>query len=188
MRFIRIPFQSKHVTKFFPIGPRKATSSFDLYLAYSVTAEEVRNVLKSLPSKTHLGIVGISSCLLREATCSPGVPVGPLVSLFIKIISLGCLPDESKTVLVIPVFTWTVDAKILFSPNVPMWKHDFSSFPIAFSVKIVWFDKFMAERIAPIFLGRRLSISFLLFPLFSIIYHNTQKKTTKSLFALEEKS
>ena len=67
----------------FPIGPTPVASTFNLD---AVTPEEVKNGLKSLPSKTSVGEDGISYRLLQEV--GPGV-VGPLVSLFNKSISLG---------------------------------------------------------------------------------------------------
>ena len=61
-------------------------------------------MLKSLelPSTTSVGVDRISYRLLREP--GPGV-VGLLISLFDKSnITLGCVPGEWKTAVVIPVF------------------------------------------------------------------------------------
>ena len=82
----------------FPIGPTPVASTFNLD---AVTPEEVKNGLKSLPSKTSVGEDGISYRLLQEV--GPGV-VGPLVSLFNKSISLGSVPTEWKMAVVTPIF------------------------------------------------------------------------------------
>ena len=66
----------------------------------TVTAEEVCNVLKSLPSKTAFGVDGISYLLLREAGPGPQA----LVSLFNNTIALGCVPGELKIAVISPVF------------------------------------------------------------------------------------
>ena len=82
----------------FPIGPTPVASTFNLD---AVTPEEVKNGLKSLPSKTSVGEDGISYRLLQEV--GPGV-VGPLVSLFNKSISLGSVPTEWKMAVVTLIF------------------------------------------------------------------------------------
>ena len=81
-----------------PLGLRLLHLLFNLD---AVTPEEVKNGLKSLPSKTSVGEDGISYRLLQEV--GPGV-VGPLVSLFNKSISLGSVPTEWKMAVVTPIF------------------------------------------------------------------------------------
>ena len=82
----------------FPFGP---TTTESLFSVQTVTASEVKSVLKSLPSKTSTGVDNISYRLLKEA--GPGV-VGPLTTLFNISLRKRQVPEEWKRAVVLPVF------------------------------------------------------------------------------------
>ena len=82
----------------FPFGP---TTTESLFSVQTVTASEVKSVLKSLPSKISTGVDNISYRLLKEA--GPGV-VGPLTTLFNISLRKRQVPEEWKRAVVLPVF------------------------------------------------------------------------------------
>ena len=82
----------------FPFGPTQTKAIFTMT---HVKASEVKNVLKSLPSKNSTGTDNISYRLLKEA--GPGV-VGPLTTLFNILLRKGEVPGEWKCAMVSPIF------------------------------------------------------------------------------------
>ena len=82
----------------FPFGPTQTKAIFTMT---HVKASEVKNVLKSLPSKNSTGTDNISYRLLKEA--GPGV-VGPLTTLFNVSLRKGEVPEEWKFAMVSPIF------------------------------------------------------------------------------------
>ena len=82
----------------FPFGPTQTKAIFTMT---HVKASEVKNVLKSLPSKNSTGTDNISYRLLKEA--GPGV-VGPLTTLFNISLRKGEVPGEWKCAMVSPIF------------------------------------------------------------------------------------
>ena len=81
----------------FPFGP---TTTESLFSVQTVTAPEVKSVLKSLPSKISSGVDNISYRLLKEA--GPGV-VGPLTTLFNISLRKRQVPEEWKLAVVLPI-------------------------------------------------------------------------------------
>ena len=82
----------------FPFGP---TTTESLFSVQTVTASEVKSVLKSLPSKISTGVDKISYRLSKEA--GPGV-VGPLTTLFNISLCKRQVPEEWKRAVVLPIF------------------------------------------------------------------------------------
>ena len=82
----------------FPFGPTHTKTVFNLK---NVMASEVREVLKSLPSKNSTGTDNISYRLLKEA--GPGV-VGPLTTLFNISLRKKEVPEEWKCATICPIF------------------------------------------------------------------------------------
>ena len=82
----------------FPFGPTQTKAIFTMT---HVKASEVKNVLKSLPSKNSTGTDNISYRLLKQA--GPGV-VGPLTTLFYISLRKGEVPGEWKCAMVSPIF------------------------------------------------------------------------------------
>ena len=82
----------------FPFGPTQTKAIFTMT---HVKASEVKNVLKSLPSKNSTGTDNISYRLQKEA--GPGV-VGPLTTLINISLRKGEVPGEWKCAMVSPIF------------------------------------------------------------------------------------